>query len=224
MQFSFDDLVAVMARLRGPDGCPWDREQTHASLAPYLLEEAHEVLDAISGGDPQALQDELGDLLLQVVFHAQMAAESGAFDAGDVTDGLVRKLLDRHPHVFGDLRLGTPAEVLARWHELKRREAPDRGAFEGIPASLPALARAQKLQQRTATSGEGTWPPPAAEAAAGLRQRVERVRERLAAGSPEEVIGDLLWAAVTLAAAAEVDAEGALREACERFAGRRRGP
>ncbi len=231
MRFDFEDLVAVMARLRGPDGCPWDREQTHASLAPYLLEETHEVFEAISRSDQDALRDELGDLLLQVVFHAQMAHEAGSFDAGAIVDGLTRKLIDRHPHVFGDLRLGTAREVLERWHEIKRREAPDRGVFDGIPASLPALARAQKLLSR-ATAGRmgGATPPQSAEAVTAVRRILDRVADatsakRIADGSGADggstasrTLGDLLFAVVALAASAGVDAEAALRDACQQFA------
>ncbi|MDQ7859456.1 MAG: nucleoside triphosphate pyrophosphohydrolase [Armatimonadota bacterium] len=226
MRFTFDDLIAVMARLRGPGGCPWDREQTHASLLPYLLEETHEVIDAVDRNDAVALREELGDLLLQVVFHAQMAAEAGGFTAGDVVDGLIRKLLERHPHVFGDARLGTPGEVLARWHELKQREAPHRGAFEGIPATLPALARAQKLVERAAvgaaeaTRAAGTvaGARPATEAAAAeVRRRLDRLADTAGADAARERLGDLLLAVVALASAAGVDAESALREAGERF-------
>ncbi|MDR7522657.1 MAG: nucleoside triphosphate pyrophosphohydrolase [Armatimonadota bacterium] len=231
MRFTFDDLVAVMARLRGPGGCPWDREQTHASLAPYLLEEAHEVLEAISHNDLKALRAELGDLLLQVVFHAQMAREAGRFDAGAVVDGLARKLIDRHPHVFGDVRVGTADEVLAQWHELKRREDPQRGAFDGIPASLPALARAQKVLARAAsrTAGEhdaaGQAPLALAQAAGAARRHLDRLIGALAqpgdaregAGDVPEHLGDLLMAVVALASAAGLDAESVLREACDRF-------
>ncbi len=232
MRFDFEDLVAVMAHLRGPDGCPWDREQTHASLAPYLLEETHEVLEAISRDDREALKAELGDLLLQVAFHAQMAHEAGNFDAAAVVDGLTKKLIDRHPHVFGDLRLGTAREVLARWHEIKRREAPDRGVFDGIPASLPALARAQKLLGRAAANGvEGAARPESAEAVAAIRRELDRVADTIggkratAGGSVagdgsavSRTLGDLLFAVVTLAASAGVDAEAALRGACGQFA------
>jgi MazG family protein len=233
MRFEFDDLVTVMARLRGPGGCPWDREQTHASLAPYLLEEAYEVLDAISRRDADALRGELGDLLLQVVFHAQMADEAGEFDAGAVTDGLVRKLLARHPHVFGALRLETAAAVLQTWHELKRREAPERGMFEGIPPALPALARAQKLLGRAARAADA--PPPAgpAQAAGAVTASLEQAAVTLArpeeSGAPHDTpdtparaqaVGALLLAVVALAAAGGVDAESALREACDRFVAR----
>jgi MazG family protein len=225
VRFTFDDLVAVMARLRGPEGCPWDREQTHASLLPYLLEETHEVIDAVGRGDAAALREELGDLLLQVVFHAQMAAEGGGFTAGDVVDGLVRKLLERHPHVFGETRLGTPGEVLAQWHARKQRETPHRGAFEGIPATLPALARAQKLVER---AGAGEAPGPAAgarpeaaaateAAAAEVRRRLDRLADGAGADGVRARLGDLLLAVVALASASGVDAESALREAGDRF-------
>jgi uncharacterized protein YabN with tetrapyrrole methylase and pyrophosphatase domain len=240
VRFTFDDLVAVMARLRGPDGCPWDREQTHASLAPYLLEETHEVLDAISRDDPSGLREELGDLLLQVVFHGEMARESGSFTAGDIVDGLTRKLIDRHPHVFGGVQLGTPDEVLAQWHELKRREAPDRGPFETIPASLPALARAQKLVSRAMAAGlTEQVPGEPLEAAAAVAGRLHQAVAAVHAarpdhdGGPETVLapaqadarpeaaaqamGDLLWAVVALAATAGIDAESALRGACQAF-------
>ncbi|MBM3471177.1 MAG: nucleoside triphosphate pyrophosphohydrolase [Armatimonadetes bacterium] len=224
MRHTFEDLVAVMARLRGPDGCPWDREQTHASLAPYLLEEAHETLEAISRGDSAALCDELGDLLLQVVFHGQMAKETGAFDAGDIVDGLVRKLISRHPHVFGGTALGTPGEVLAQWHEIKRREAPQRGVFDGIPASLPALARAQKIVERAARQGEENAEPDFRLALEGVRQALDATTVGAAPADatsaeqvPSELVEELLLSVVALAQAAGVDAETTLRAACDRF-------
>lgn len=222
MRFEFEDLVAVMAHLRGPDGCPWDREQTHASLAPYLLEETHEVFEAISRSDQDALRAELGDLLLQVVFHAQMAHEAGNFDAAAVVDGLTKKLIDRHPHVFGDLRLGTAREVLERWHEIKRRESPDRGVFDGIPASLPALARAQKLLGRAVANGMGRRPPTdPAEAVSQIQERLARAAQVLArqdgVAAVRKSLGDLLLAVVALAASSGADAESALREACQQF-------
>ncbi|MBI3998314.1 MAG: nucleoside triphosphate pyrophosphohydrolase [Armatimonadetes bacterium] len=220
MQFTFEDLVAIMARLRGSRGCPWDREQTHASLAPYLLEEAHEALDAIARGDLDALRGELGDVLLQVVFHAEIAREAGGFGAGAVVDGLTRKLIDRHPHVFGDVRLGTASEVRAHWEELKRREAPDRDLFSDVPASLPALARAQKLLERTWPDGTGR--PDRRQAADGIRRALDRViaaraqAEAASGGAGERAaLGDLLLAVVVLAETMGADAEAALRQACE---------
>jgi MazG family protein len=223
MRFRFDDLVAIMARLRGPDGCPWDREQTHASLGPYLLEETHEVLEAIAQGDPASLREELGDLLLQVVFHAQMSREAGGFGAEDVTDRLTHKLIDRHPHVFGSSPAATPGEVLAQWHALKRQETPARGPLDGIPVSLPSLARAQKLIGRAVTNG--LHPPASVPAAArgaraqiasfvtATRNRRRRGRDRGTA----EAMGALLLAVAQLAEATGVDAESALRAACIRF-------
>jgi MazG family protein len=220
MRFRFDDLVAIMARLRGPDGCPWDREQTHASLGPYLLEETHEVLEAIAHDDKVALREELGDLLLQVVFHAQMSREAGGFDVDDVTDGLIRKLIDRHPHVFASSPAATPDEVLAQWHALKREEAPARGPFDGVPASLPSLARAQKLVGRAVTNGLRT-PASLPNASAGARARLADVartaRSRERSPAADEALGALLLAIVELAEATGVDAEAALRTASLRF-------
>ncbi len=218
MRFDFDDLVAVMARLRAPGGCPWDQRQDHASLAPYLLEEAHEVLDAIASGDPGALRDELGDLLLQVVFHAEIARAAGEFDAADVTDAIIRKLIGRHPHVFTETRAGAPLEtpeaVLAQWHEIKRRESPERGPFDGIPTALPALARAQKIVGRAARLGDGPAEPAAVQALEWLRRAVEEGQH------PRELIGDFLLSVAALADSFGVDAESALRGACERFVAR----
>ena len=133
------DLVRVMARLRGPEGCPWDREQTHRSLARHLLEEAHEVLDAIDADDRDRLREELGDLLLQVVFHARIAADDGAFDVDDVAEGIVRKLVRRHPHVFGDVEVSGADEVLRNWERIKAEEKGEHGVEHDIPETLPAL-------------------------------------------------------------------------------------
>jgi MazG family protein len=225
MRFRFDDLVAIMARLRGPDGCPWDREQTHASLGPYLLEETHEVLEAIAHGNAGALREELGDLLLQVVFHAQMSREAEGFDVDDVIDGLTRKLIDRHPHVFASSPASTPDEVLAQWHALKREEAPSRGPLDGIPASLPSLARTQKLVGRAATHGLRTATSvstASSEAHARLADLVATDEDRGGRNGngveAEEALGALLFAIVELAEARGVDAEAALRAASIRFA------
>ena len=223
MRLTFDDLIAVMAKLRGADdGCPWDREQTHISLAPYLLEESHEVLEAISRGDPSALCGELGDVLLQIVFHAQMAQEAGTFDITAVTDQLVHKLIDRHPHVFGDVRLGTAREVKAHWEELKRREEPDRTLFEGIPSSLPALARAQKILERDAQrQAGGPRQLEPAKAVAAVQDGLSKISTGLGgdrgSAAAQQALGELLFAMVALAAAVGADAESSLREACGRF-------
>jgi MazG family protein len=208
----FSDLLAVMARLRSASGCPWDREQTHRSLRPCLLEETYEVLEAIDRGDPQALRQELGDLLLQVVFHAQLAAEAGHFDASDVVRSLRDKLIARHPHVFADTSADTPEEVIHQWDRLKSEERGDAGrpAVPEPPHSLPALSRAQVAHRRAARAGLADYaddPRAALEAAlASLAQHAPRSPEA------ERALGDLLLAAVALAHASGVDAEQALRE------------
>ena len=213
------ELVRVMARLRGPGGCPWDHEQTHRTLARHLLEETHELLEAIDADDSEAIRDELGDLLLQVVFHAQMAADEGRWDVDDVAEGLVRKLVHRHPHVFGDVRVSGADEVLTNWEKLKVEEDGRRkGVDEEIPASLPALARAAKVQRRAA--GWGFEWRTVEGAIGALREEVE---ELVAAGDgagAEEEIGDVLFATVAVARRLGVDAESALRRTIRGFADR----
>jgi len=226
------DVVAVMDRLRSPGGCPWDAEQTHASLTRYLLEETYEVLDAVAAlqaGDAGAdaeLADELGDVLLQVVFHARVAAERGAFDVDDVAAGLVDKLTRRHPHVFADERVRTDDRgmsgdaVQARWDELKATEKPDRGPVDGIPNHLPALARADKLLARLERAGLAVPEPvplpvlvPATDHPVGLRddppaadpQGVDET------ATTQEAVGEALFALVRRARAGGVDPEAALR-------------
>jgi XTP/dITP diphosphohydrolase len=192
------DLVAVMDRLRSPGGCPWDREQTHASLAPYLLEEAHETLEAIDSGDPAHLREELGDLLLQVVFHARIAEErqSEAWSVDDVAAGITEKLVRRHPHVFADAQAPTAAHVEQAWERLKAAEKQRASVLDGIPASLPALAAAQKTVSRARRAGlpEPPATPPASP-------------------GDEAALGAALLALVASAEAAGVDAEQALRRA-----------
>jgi XTP/dITP diphosphohydrolase len=209
------DLVATEARLRGPGGCPWDHEQTHASLARHLVEEAYEVLDAIEEGTPEHLREELGDLLLQVVFHAQIAEDAGDFDVDGVARAITEKLVRRHPHVFGDLRVGSAGEVVRNWEAIKREEEGRTDPLDGIPTALPALQLAAKLQKRAAASGFAA--PGAADPAAEARRELEQVLE---AGDPErleQAVGDLLFAVVALAAARGVEPEAALRRAARRF-------
>jgi MazG family protein len=213
------DLVKVQARLRAPDGCPWDAEQTHQTLARHLLEETHELLEAIDADDSDAIRDELGDLLLQVTFHAEIAAEDGRWDIDDVAEALVRKLIHRHPHVFGEVEVAGADEVLVNWEKLKAEETGRRsGVDEEIPASLPALARAGKVQRRAAGWGfEWRSVEAAVEA---LR---EEVGELAAAASPEnaeEEVGDVLFATVAVARKLGVDAETALRQTIRGFAQR----
>ncbi len=213
------DLLRVMARLRRPGGCPWDAEQTHASLARHLLEETHELLEAIETGDDERMRDELGDVLLQVVFHAQIAADDGRWDIDDVAEGLVAKLVHRHPHVFGDTVVGGADEVLVNWEKLKAEEAGERPIVDdGIPASLPALARAAKVQRRAA--GWGFEWRSAASALGGLREEVDELAAAEGSDQAEQEVGDVLFATVALARKLGVDAESALRRTVRAFSRR----
>lgn len=212
-------LVSIMARLRDPAlGCPWDVEQSFETIAPYAVEEAYEVVDAIERGDLAALKDELGDLLLQVVFHSQMAFEQGSFDLQDVIDGICAKMIRRHPHVFGDTHADTPGAVAANWETIKaaeRRDQPDESALAGVALALPSLLRAQKIQKRAARTGFD-WPD-----IKGVRAKIfEEIEEVETATSPEqqeEEIGDLLFSVVNLSRALKVDAESALKAATAKF-------
>ena len=229
---AFDDLVAIMARLRGPGGCPWDREQTHASLRPYLLEETYETLEAIDAGSPDSLRLELGDLLLQVVFHAQLAGEAGTFTIDDVIAGLVEKLVRRHPHVFGNQQVSGSGDVLANWETIKERERAEGlhgseerakrtaggSALDGLPRALPALALAQRLQMRAAGAGF-TWPDLGA-AAAKVREELAELEAAAADGNgahAAEELGDLLFTIANLPRYLGLDGEQALRDACAKF-------
>ena len=215
-QARFGDLVAIMDRLRGPDGCEWDRAQTFATIAPYTLEEAHEVADAIARGDMGELCEELGDLLLQVVFHARMADEAGAFTLADVIDGICAKMERRHPHIFGD-RAGPASadEVRETWEQIKAREKPKDSVLDGVALALPALTRAEKLAARAARTGFD-WP----DASGPLAKIHEELAEVAAAGTEAEraeEVGDLLFAAANYARKLEVDPEEALRAANRKF-------
>ncbi len=212
----FEELVAIMARLRGPEGCPWDREQDHRSLRQHLLEEAYEVLETIDAGDLGALRGELGDVLLQVLFHAQLASEEGAFAIGDVLQELRNKLVTRHPHVFGALQIETAEAVVTEWERIKRRErrqTPEE-QVAGVPRQLPALARAQTALRKAVRAGLGRT---AEEAATALEQSVERLIGPADAVAAEEAVGELLFAVVDLARFNGVEAEQALRERVDRF-------
>lgn len=216
------DLLDVMATLRDPlGGCPWDREQNFASIAPYTLEEAYEVVDAIDRQDLQALKEELGDLLLQVVFHARMAEEQGAFAFSDVVTAIVEKLWRRHPHVFGEAAISSAAGQRRAWEQIKvlerRRTGADASLLDGVAAALPALARAEKLARRAAGAGFD-WP----DAAAVMAKVHEELAEFEAAGvtdqhAASEEIGDILFTVVNLARHRQVDAEEALRQANHKF-------
>jgi len=212
------DLVRVMARLRGPGGCPWDAEQTHASLARHLLEETYETLDAIDAGDRDRLRDELGDVLLQVVFHAQMAADDGVWDVDDVARGTVEKLIRRHPHVFGEVEVEGADEVLVNWERIKAEEKGAQALEDDIPEALPALARAAKVQRRAA--GWGFEWRSVDSAVAALREEVDELAEHTDAANAEEELGDVLFATVSVARKLGVDAESALRRTIRGFAER----
>lgn len=213
-------LHAIMARLRDPlSGCPWDLEQNFATIAPYTIEEAYEVADAIERNDPEALKDELGDLLLQVVFHSQMAAELQQFALQDVIDGICAKMVRRHPHIFADVSANDAGQVVQNWEDIKALErsatSPDDSALAGVAKALPALLRAQKIQKRAARTGFD-WPD-----SSGARDKViEELQEVESAANPPEIaeeIGDLLFAVVNLARFHDVDAEDALKAASAKF-------
>ena len=212
------DLVRVMARLRGPGGCPWDLEQDHRSLARHLLEEAHEVLDAIDANDLDRLREELGDLLLQVVFHAQMAADEGRWDVDDVAEGIVRKLIRRHPHVFGDVSVSGAAEVLVNWERIKQEEKGEQHVEHDIPATLPALARAAKVQRRAA--GWGFEWRTRHDALEAVREELAELERATDPDDVEEEVGDVLFAVAALARKLDVDPESALRRTVRGFAER----
>ena len=218
----FDQLLDIMARLRGPGGCPWDRDQTRSSLKPFLIEEAYEVLEAIDGGEPRALAEELGDLLFQVIFHARIAEERGEFAMRDVLRGLVDKMISRHPHVFGDAAVKTPEEALAQWEALKQREATTKGrprsVIDGVPRAMPSLVRAQRTQSKAARVGFD-WPDARA-AWEKVREEIDEAGEALVAGDQariREELGDVLFSLVNVARLASIDAEDVLHGAIEKF-------
>ena len=221
---SMDELLAIMARLRDPaGGCPWDRAQDFSSIAPYTVEEAYEVADAIARDDRAALKDELGDRLFQVLFHAQMAKEERAFDFDDVARGLRDKLIRRHPHVFGTVAAGDAEAVAASWEAIKREERrasdADPSALAGVAAGLPEWLRALKLQERAARTGYD-WPD-VAPVLEKLREEIAEVEVELAQGADpvrlEDEIGDVLFVCVNLARHARVDPGAALRRANAKF-------
>lgn len=232
--YKLDDLLHLMARLRDPQhGCPWDLRQDYASIVPHTLEEAYEVADAIARRDFPQLRDELGDLLFQVVYYSQLGREDGHFDFGQVVDGITRKLVRRHPHVFPDGDLHGPldlprldeATIKRRWEEIKAEERAEKAAApeqlslpDDVPAALPALSRAAKLQKRAANVGFD-WAD-ATPVVAKIQEELDEVREAMANGQAAQVaeeVGDLLFVMVNLARHLQVDAEDALRQANAKF-------
>ena len=216
---SFAQLVEITARLRAPDGCPWDREQTFDTIKPYLLEETYEVLQAIDDRDWKELADELGDLLLQVVFFSQMAAEAGHFNVNDAIEAINSKLIRRHPHVFGDGDAKTSDEVLKKWDEIKATEkVRPKGLLAGIPRALPALVEGDKIARKAAGAGFD-WPN-VDQVFDKLREELGELDEARKAGSQEDIegeIGDLLFVVVNIARFMKVDPEQALRKTNTKF-------
>ncbi len=230
----FEALVQIMERLRADGGCPWDREQTRESLKPFLIEEAYEVVEAIEEEDPKKLMEELGDLLFQVVFHAQIAAERGEFTIGQVLETTADKMVRRHPHVFADATASTAREVLEQWEELKREErdaaaAAPVSALDGVPKELPGLIRAQRLQDKASRAGFD-WPEISG-VIAKVEEEVGELKAAIQGPAPEEPalsevegveleLGDLLFSLVNLARFLNLSAEEALRKSIARFATR----
>jgi MazG family protein len=211
-------LVAVMRRLLAPDGCPWDREQTYETMRRYVLEEACEVIDAVDSGSRDHLKEELGDLLLQVVFMAELGRREKAFAIDDVVSGIVEKLVSRHPHVFGDLDAETAEEVLRNWERIKMQEKKDRGILSGVPRSLPALVRAQRIGEKVQRVGFD-WAD-AKGSRAKVHEEIGELDAAIESGDPsaiEEEMGDVLFALVNLSRHVKVDAEGALRRTIDKF-------
>jgi len=217
----FNRLVCIMARLRGPGGCPWDREQTFDSIKPYTLEETYEVLDAIDARDWNGLAEELGDFLLQAVFYAQLAEDAGYFRIEDSLKAINEKLIRRHPHIFSDSVANTPDDVKKRWDEIKAEEKPHRKTellLDSVPRSLPALAEASQISSKAARTGFD-WPN--GEAVLGkLDEELQELAEARESASPEEIeaeLGDILFVLVNLARFLKVDPEQALRKSNAKF-------
>lgn len=221
MSEAFDRLTAIMARLRGEGGCPWDREQTHESLKPYLIEETYETIEAIDSGDPAHLREELGDLLLQIVFHAQMARERGEFTMEEVARGICEKLERRHPHVFANGRAENSGEVIRNWEKIKleeKKDAPRASILDGVPRGMPALLRARRIQGRASHAGFD-WDAvdgALAKAEEELNEFIHVARE----GNParmEDEFGDLLFSLVNVARFFSINPEAALTRATDKF-------
>jgi|WetSurMetagenome_2_1015567.scaffolds.fasta_scaffold60956_3 tetrapyrrole methylase family protein / MazG family protein len=212
----FESLVAIIARLRASDGCPWDRKQTHASLREYLLEECYETLATLDEGNMAKLCEELGDLLLQIMLHAQIAREAGDFEIADVLTAINKKLVYRHPHVFGEIKVNSAEDVVHNWEQLKKAERPkDVSMLDSVPQQMPALAYAQEIQRRVADAGFD-WK----DIEGVVDKILEEVREFQQAGSSKEKsdeFGDLLFTLVNFARRQGIDAETSLREANQRF-------
>ena len=218
-RYSVDDLVEILALLRSPEGCPWDREQTHESIRSNMLEEACEAIEAINQHDAEHLKEEHGDVLFQVVFHAQMAAEAGTFTLEDVADGICKKMLARHPHVFGNVAAADAGEALAAWDAVKRQTSTNQAQadlLQNVPRSLPALMRAEKVQRRAARGGYDR--ADLSEALADFKATVETLENAVQTGNTDVAsLGRMLFATVALARRMGWDAEQALTDETDAF-------
>jgi tetrapyrrole methylase family protein/MazG family protein len=218
---TFSQLVKLMAQLRGPDGCPWDLEQTPESLKPFLIEECYEVIDALDEGSPDKVKEELGDLLFQIIFHARIAEEKGAFTITDVISAIVEKMTRRHPHVFGEEKISTSGEVLANWEEIKKKEKMHQertSILDGVPQGLPALLRAHGIQKRAARVGFD-WNK-LDEALPKLDEEILEFKESLKskdASGIEEELGDIFFMLVNISRFLEINPEDALRKTISKF-------
>lgn len=223
-RYGIEDLLDIMKLLRSPDGCPWDREQTHESIKSSLIEETYEVIEAINKNDSELMCEELGDVLLQVVFHSQMAAEDGEFAFEDVVDGICKKLVERHPHVFGEVKADTSEQVLSNWEDIKNKSKNRATATESmlsVPRELPALMRSQKLQKKAKKVGFD-WDSVDG-AMEKLEEETRELKEAIAHGNHDgcfEELGDLLFSVVNVARFIDCDAEQALTGASDKFLSR----
>ena len=223
-KYGFEDLLQIMKMLRAPGGCPWDREQTHKSIRQNFIEETYEVIEAIDTEDRELLKEELGDVLLQVVFHSEMESEVGSFDINDVCDGICKKLIVRHPHIFADVKADTTDEVLSNWDKIKmqtKSQKTQSDAMDSVSKSLPSLMRSEKLQKKAAKVGFD-WPD-----VSGALQKVEEETQELKKAiedgdkkGMEEELGDLLFSVVNVSRFLKVDSEEALYHACDKFTNR----
>ena len=221
---SFEALLQVIRDLRGPEGCPWDKEQTHVTLTPYAIEEVHEMIEAIESGDEAHICEELGDVLFQVVLHAQISGERGAFTISEVIEAITTKIVRRHPHVFANVKVADTSEVLANWEEIKRLEKKGKPAKNGIfdvPPGLPALQRAHKIGEKTAKMNFD-WANPA-PVLAQLKAEIAELEAAIAENNTLHIqheLGDVFFSAAQLARHLDCEPESALREANRRFTGR----
>lgn len=223
MASQIDEFIRTIARLRAPDGCPWDREQDHRSLARYLLEESYEVIEAIHADSPQKLKEELGDLLLQIVLHAQIASESGEYNMEGIAEGINKKMISRHPHVFGENKVASAADVVKQWDQIKREEAEARGAasesvVDSVPKALPALLKALKVSEKAVGQGfewhdfEELWQK--------VESELLELKEAVASGDMNEVeleLGDVLFTLVNVARWNKLNPEESLLRAIDKF-------